>query len=392
MFDSARRARPRLRTLALAAFALVPIFVASVAHAQLVQPWTPPGDSLLHVAVVAKGRFQRQLGDSTGGDNFDPYNLVGQLGRRMLAALGRDRSLQAQQIEATLDSLGLDTQAVIDPHQPGVVFLLVRNPFKRSSDAIGFLYWFRGVDLRMQGISFPPVRDFDMRVWYTGKQESPYEMCLLYQHMTGKPTLGMRLFRMEPQAHFWSMVQFENHGPEFGENTRGTFADVNQDGLPELLVWQTEQPDSFLTARSEVPPLVNEFLYTERPEGFVLHDYRTLPGPTQTLQLFAFMLVNHLPDRARRLLVKPAALDTALAIGWGKYAIHGAFQAEYGEADQAWPEWLEVKVRENAGWHRWIFHFEVVDGRWVIHDFIPVHKPSYAVPDVPTDTTRVKGP
>jgi hypothetical protein len=389
-------ARPRRAPGALLAAVLLATFVtacAGPAHAQVTKPWVPAGDSLLSQATTARMRFKRQQGDSIGGDNYLPFNDTGQLARKLLRSLGREHVLQAPAIEATLDSLGLDTEVAVDPSLPGFVLLLVRNPFRTSSDAVGFLMWYLRDDLRMQGVSFPPARDARLRAWFTGRKEMPYEACVLYEAKGTSLRPGMKLFRMSADGKYWNMIQYEGRGPEFGSRSTLSFADVNNDGRPELLSFHPVDPDSVFVLRSEVPPIVNEFIYTERPEGFVLHDARTVPGPVETLRLFTTLLRAGETERASRLLLDPKRIDEAVANGWPGLTARGAWSVEYGEPNQAWPEWLEVRTADPAGHRRWIFHFYIQDGRWVIRDWKPVVDALAKPPaGAPADSVRGRKP
>lgn len=387
---SPSRRGPGLAALGVAC-ALVALFATSAA-AQILKPWSPPGDTLSPLAHSARLRFERQQGDSVTGPNYDGYQIVGQLGQGLLTSLGRAHLAQAKAIEGTLDSLGLDVQVATDPDLPHVVFMLVRNPFHRASQAVGYFYWLTDKEVRMEGVTFPPAHDVRLRAWLTGRASSPYAAMLLYQREGEKPALAMRLFRMDPNAQYWELIQYDGHGPEFSPGARASFADVNTDGLPELVVFERMEPDSFLEIRSGMPPVVREYVYTERPEGFVLHDLRSVPGPMETLRLFTLMLADKQYDRARRLLVKPASLDTLLKLGWGRHTERGAWTVEYGEPEQQWPEWVEVRVHQDSGFKRWIVHFWIEDGRWVIKNWIPVQPARNAVRvDVPpADTTGTR--
>ncbi len=382
--------------LALLFVAVLALAAAGVrpAAGQVLKPWAPAGDTLVSMASSAKLRFQRQPGDTTGGMNFEAYQIVGNLARKLLASLGSKNLAQARVLEGTLDSLGLDVEVASDPQSNSIVFLLVRNPYKRSSDALGFLYWLRGGELRMQGVSFPSCRAPMLRTWYTGRPDAPYEAVVLFHRRTGKDELCMRLFRMNPEGAAWNLLQYEGHGPEFGEGMQAVFADVNLDGSPEIVGWERAQPDSFLEIRSGAPQLINEFTYVERRAGFVVHDVRGVPGISETMRLFTLMLVQHQYDRARRLLQHPTALDSVVALGWGRQPVRGAFTIEYGEENEQWPTWLEVKVHQNAGWRRWIFHFTLgADGRWLIADWIPVEiKKRGTELGAPPDTSSRQGP
>ncbi len=377
--------------MTLRAFALVVALLACSAlpaEAQVVRPWTPAGmDSVVMLASSAKLRFQRANGDSVGGYNYEAYELVGQAGRRLLRQLGRAHSLQAPAIEATLDSLGLDTDVVIDLQQPGTVLLMVRNPYKPSADAIGYLLWFRGPDLRMQGASFPPNIRARLHTWWTGRPTFPYSAGVIYEARGKTPHFGFKYFRMSPDGYFWNLIQYEGHGPELGVPGEALFADINHDGRPELLSYTAFEPDSFLSIPATGPAILNEWVYTERPEGFVLHDARTLPGPTSTLRLFALLLMDKRYDSARQLLADPSKLDQALANGWGSTRAKGSWAVEYAEPDQAWPEWLELRLKGDRETKRWIFHFTIRDGRWIIRDWLPVES---KVPPAPASTPGAK--
>lgn len=362
-----------MRLDALVSAAALMAFMAFPAQAQVVKPWAPAGmDSVAQLASSAKLRFQRVTGDSVGGFNYEAYELVGQAGRRLLQRLGRSNVLQAPAIEAILDSLGLDTEVVMDAQQPGTVLLMVRNPYKSTADAIGYLLWFRGPDLRMQGASFPPSIRPRLRTWWTGRPTFPYSACVIYEARGAKPRFGFKYFRMSPDGFFWNLVQYEGKGPDLGTPGDAVFADINHDGRPELIAYNSAEPDSVLSIATSCPAIINEWVYTERPEGFVLHDVRTVPGPTATLRMFALLLMDKRTESARQLLQDPSKLDEALANGWGTTRRKGSWVVEYGEPEQAWPEWLAVKVTGDREAKRWIFHFTIRDGRWIIRNWLPV--------------------
>jgi hypothetical protein len=83
-----------------------------------------------------------------------PTRIVGRFARRMLRAMGPRDLLQAHAIVPVLDSLGLDVDVAVDPAQPTFALVMVRNPFRFTAHAIGFLYWTKVEDFRMQGAEF----------------------------------------------------------------------------------------------------------------------------------------------------------------------------------------------------------------------------------------------
>lgn len=368
-----RGAFARLRAPLLVALTL--LFAVSAAHAQIVKPWTPAGDELVKMATDAKAKFKFQQTDSIGADDYPAYEAVGQMARKLLSRLGRENLLQAEAIESTLDSLGLDVEVAQDLALPSIVSVLVRNPNRPGAQCVGYLFWYRQNDLRMQGASYPAARELKMRAWWTGRPDSPYEVAILYRPKREAETHpGFKLFRMAPDGLYWTLVQYEGHGPELGPMAESAFADVNGDGQPELVVFNKVDPDSFFVVRPGVQSIANEFIYTERTEGFVLHDARTVPGPLETLRAFAELLQDRQTERAQRIMFSPEKIHEAVANGWLGLRRNGSWEVMYGE-QLPWPTWFAVRVTTAAGSKKWIFHTSVKDGRWVVHDWIPLGEP-----------------
>ena len=123
---------------------------------------------------------RRRASTATGGTaraarTTAAYEKVGLIGRRLLRAQGRRDLLLAPAIRPTLDSLGFVTEVATDPASPTFALLMVRDPEHPAAEAVGYLYWFRENDLRMQGVLFRGGRRPRMRVWWTGKADRPYE-------------------------------------------------------------------------------------------------------------------------------------------------------------------------------------------------------------------------
>src|SRR5262249_50390928 len=137
--------RPRRQSLPVIAAAFLSVLLAGGARAQVVKPWTPAhADSVTALVAEAKVRFRQATSDTIDEGNIAPFERVGQAARRLLRRLGRDHTLLAPSIEASLDSLGLDTDVVNDPDLPSIVLVMVRNPYRRSQQAVGYLLWYRG--------------------------------------------------------------------------------------------------------------------------------------------------------------------------------------------------------------------------------------------------------
>src|SRR5207247_705614 len=126
----------------------------------------------------------------------------GTMGRRLLRSLGEGHLIQAHAIATVLDSLGLDTEVRVDPELPHFVLLMVRNPYRRTADAVGFIYWYREHDLRVQGSVFRGGTKPEMRVWWTGQEHSPYTLGVV-DHSRDESKMYLSLYRLSPSG--WAM-------------------------------------------------------------------------------------------------------------------------------------------------------------------------------------------
>ena len=305
--------------------------------------------------------------------------------RRLLRRLGRDRMMLAPSIETTLDSLGLDTDVVQDPTLPSVVLVLVRNPWRLKMASVGYMLWYRGVDLRMQGVSFPPAVQPVLRSWWTGQPSSPYAAAVLYRQRGTAASQGFKYLRMAPDGYYWELAQYEGNGPDLGDCGDAVFCDANHDGLPELLAYSFAPQDSILRVEGAVQPLLREVLYTERGRAFVAHDARILPGPLATLRLYLSLLRQGNREQAAKLLLQPDVLELTLAAGWAGTRSPREFVVERQEENTAWPEWLGVRVLTRDGvTRRWNVHFMLQEGRWLIQDCIAVGEPPVDTPPSPS--------
>lgn len=388
---------PLLTALVLVALAVVPSWAAPAktpSGGPYVKPWLPASaDSITALVSEAKVRFQQQTVDSLDERSIVPFERVGQAARRLLRALGRERMILAPSLELTLDSLGLDVDVVQDPQIPSIVLVLVRNPWRPAMPSVGYLMWYRGPDLRMQGASFPPAIRPVLRAWWSGQSSSPYAAAVLFRLRGTAASQGFKYLRMSPDGYYWDLVQYEGNGPELGEQGDATFADVNHDGLPELIAYSLSPPDSILRVESPVRPLLREAIYTDRGRGFVAHDARILPGPLATLRLYVSLLRQGNHEQARKLLLMPDLLEFTLAAGWGTTRTPASFVVDRQEEGTAWPEWFGVKVRGADGVsRRWVIHFTLQEGRWLIRDCIaegaPPEEPVWPTPPAPTKGRR----
>jgi hypothetical protein len=341
----------------------------SARAAEPIKPWMPPGtDSLVMQVEEAKLRFQKNTGDSIGGSNYRAYELVGNAARRMLRAIGKADMIQARAVEAVLDSLGLDTDIVVDPELRIFAFLMVRNPYRLTAKAVGFLYWYKGNDLRMQGAQFSGGMRPQSRVWWTGLENAPYSWGIVdFAREDGD--MHFTLFRLTSGGLFWTIAQYEDSGYRLGGTGTTSWVDMNGDQQPELVAYMPGQRDSLFEDCKDCPKPIAEMVFAERKQGFAIQDTRIVPSPYSTFERFVRLLADGSSSQAARLLDDPAKVSRAIAAGWNTRRPR-SWRVEYAEPGTSWPAWMVVLFRGAQRPHRYTIYLEVKNGRWVIRDWI----------------------
>ena len=377
MFEPAvpTRPRPGLRPSA-AVFLALPLLVSVLlpprAGAQpRVRAWTPGNmDSISAWAHEARERFHANTGDSLGGDNFRAYLYVGKIGQSLLASLGRGNMNQAPAVKAVIDSLGLVSEMAFDPTQPNFALLMVRNPYRESADVSGFIYWYVGNVVHLQGVRFTSGRNVIMRVWRTKYPEQPFSVAIVENVRYGSKPLELSLLRMAQNGLFWTAAQYPGYGPDMGGRGDAAFADLNNDGVPELVTWTRTPPDSSFLECRECPSLLSEYTWAERAQGFELEETRLVPTAYANFVLFIRMLREGNRAAAVRLLADPSKLTEAIANGWDRGRGKGVWRITDAEEGETWPHWIVVQFHHGGVDRSWVVHFVAKDGRWIIRDWI----------------------
>jgi len=345
-------------------------FTGPGARAQAIRPWIPPSaDSLQRWASETKVLFQSNQGDSIDGANLAAYERVGLMGRRLVRSLGKSGLLQAHAVGTLIDSLGFDVDVQVDPKFPQFVMLMVRNPWRLTAPAVGFVYWYLGDDLRMQGAMYHGGHRPAMRVWWTGSKDQPYSLGVIDHERGSQGRIRLTLFRLNAAATAWSLVQHPDEGPDLAGGGEAAWVDVNADDRPELVVWMRAENDTLFEACPSCPTILREHTYTEGRRGMRLHDLRLLPTPYSTFTLFVRQLAEGNRAAAARLLRDPSRVDDAIAAGWGSRRRAKMWKLEYTE-EERWPRWLAFLHRGPKGDQRYIVHFELKEGRWIISDWL----------------------
>jgi hypothetical protein len=366
--------------LAPAARAQRVVWVGGESAADTLKLWT---------AQALEG-FRDNRGDSAGGANYRAYERVGRIGRRLLRAQGRRDLLLAPAIRPALDSLGFATEVATDPAAPAFALLMVRDPAHPAAEAVGFLYWFREDDLRMQGVLFRGGHEPRVRVWWTGRTEYPYECGVIDRTPAG--VLRFTMLRLAPNGADWSVQQDEERYPTLGAAGEAQWVDLNGDERPEVVSWTPAQTDSLFTGCSDCPRLITERTFIEGREIFEPQDERLLPTPYATLVYFVRLLLDGQLVQAEKLVRDPAKVREAVALGWDKRAVRTPWRVEFGEKNEAWPRRLEVRFEGPRGVKRYGVVFGRRDGRWIIENWFEPRAVERRFPSVTVPPAKPAAP
>lgn len=356
---------------------------AAPAAAQRVRPWSPPSthDSLEVWAGTARAGLAAVQGDSVTGPNYPAFERVGLIARRLLRGYGREGLLQIAAVSGALDSLGFDTDFAAEPNSPDFALLTVRHPARPQGRAAGFLYWFRGNDLRMQGVALDGGHAPQVRVWWTGESRRPYAWGVIERVGPPPGVPHLLLFHLAPDGTRWLLSQDERRFPVLGEPGEAAWVDLERDGRPEIVAWTAARLDSLVELCGGCPGPTAERTFVDRGPGYELLESRLMATPLTVFALFARHLVENNRSAAARLVADPALVDRALGLGWGGNRARGAWKVDYVEPGQAWPRWMAVTWRGKEP-QQWIIHFTLKDARWIVREWIPLEKP--ATPPTPS--------
>jgi hypothetical protein len=371
---SARRSPAGSRLFAAllaAAFGCV-LACAAPATAAPVRPWVPPSaDTLLASATEARALFQANTGDSVTGRNYRAYERVARMGEFILRSMGRAGMNQAFVVEDVLDSLGLDVDVDLDPDLPFFALMMVRNPFRTSAASVAYLYWYRQDDLRLQGLMVAGGHEPKSKVWWTGAPTAPYSWGILDRSQSEPPTLGLTLLRLTQDGNAWRLVQFPTDSTGLGFEGTAEWADVNRDGVPEVVAWVRGETDPAFAACNGCPGTIVQRTFVERKAGFQIEESRPVPTAFATFAHFLRLLQDAQTNAAERLVARPELVGRAVGFGWNRGG-EGIWRFELAEPGERWPRWMTFGLEAADGKKTaYTVRFGFADGRWIIEDLVP---------------------
>ncbi|MGH7742469.1 MAG: hypothetical protein ACRENS_10655, partial [Candidatus Eiseniibacteriota bacterium] len=335
-------------------------------------PWVPAGtDTIRARALRARAEFQLNVVDTIDDVTFHPYEKVALIAHDMLVSLGRDHMSQCAALEGALHDMGFKVTLRLDPAQSGFALLMVRNPYRVSAAAIGYLFWWQGDRLRQQGTYFRRGFDPRFRVWWTGRSEWPY-LCAIVDHGAAEDERpGFLVLHLAADASHWLVVQYPGSGPDLEVGEEPAWEDIDGDGRPELLTWLRVPSDTLFTECAGCAGLIRERVFTIHDDRFEPEDARLVPTTYAQFQRFVRLLTDGRRASARELVARQGVVDSALAFGWGTDQRAGAWHLDTSESGQLWPRWIVVRQTRARGRPLYAVHFEHPKDRWLISGIIP---------------------
>ena len=310
---------------AVAALVLASGLAASPATAQvspsLPKPWRPAAsDSIADWASQARALLAGSKSDELGEREIVAYRYVDRIAKSYFHALGSKGMTGAGGVVAFFDSLRLEAKFTQDAEYPAFAFVQYFNQSHEDFASLGYVYWFRGSEIRSQPIHLKGGHDPQFQVWWTGRESSPWEMALLYdvgRVSNSEPELIF--MRMVPTGAGWEPVQAGVGSIDLGGQGSARFADLDHDGIPEIVSWVAGVSDSLFVPCRELgcPKLITERTFVLQ-RAFELYDQRTVATPFAAFVLFVRALTSGQLPLAQSLVTSPAVLAKARELGFAR--------------------------------------------------------------------------
>src|SRR5262249_52583170 len=140
-----------------------------------------------------------------------------------------------------------------DPQYPSFALVQYFNPDFENYASLAYLYWFRGDELRGQAVYLKGGRDAHLRVYWTNREEGPWEAGILYYQGSGlRRDPELVLLRMVRTGAGWLAVQAGVGDLDLGSHGTAEWADLDQDGVPEIISWTEGAQDSLFVPCPDV--------------------------------------------------------------------------------------------------------------------------------------------
>jgi len=372
------------------------VLSVAAAHAQgsalLPKPWRPAGaDSITNWAIEGRNLLAESNSPELGDREIVAYRYVDRVAKSYFQALGPKGMAAAGGLEAFLDSLKLAGKVVSDKDYPAFSFVIFSNPSHDKYASLGYLYWFRGNDVRSQPVNLKGGHDAALRVWWTGQENGPWEGGILYSVGHDEDMAPQFiLLRMISTGAGWEPIQ-SDPDVDFGGKGTAAFTDLDNDGIPEIVSWTRGIPDTLFQPCNEIgcPQLLTERTFALE-SGFELYDQRTVATPYAALVLFVRSLATGKDAIAQSLVTHAEVLEKARALGWASLHHKGAFRALQPRGGTRWPDRLRFEYGPHGKYDSVLeVRFASNQGHWLIDDIITLS--STGAPEAAANTTPRSG-
>jgi hypothetical protein len=362
--------------VALAALAFVTLAFVAPAFAQsslLPKPWRPAGtDSITQWAIEGRNLLAESNSPELSDREVVGYRWVDKVAKAYFHALGPHGMAAAGGLSAFLDSLRLKGSVVSDRQYPAFSLVTFDNPSHENFASLSYLYWFRGDDVRSQPVYLKGGHDPVLRVWWSGREEAPWQCGILYSMQQGRDAAPeFIMMSMISSGAGWQPMQ-AGVDVDFGGKGTATFVDLDGDDIPEIVSWVRGVPDTlFVPCKGPgCPDLMTERIFTLET-GFEMYDQHTVATPYATLVLFVRSLMGGKDAIAQSLVTHPAVIEKARALGWPRLHRRSAFRIIEPRGETRWPDRLRFDYGPQGLYNSVLeVRFASNQGHWLIDDIV----------------------
>jgi hypothetical protein len=305
------------------------------------QPWRPTAaDSTRIWATEAKAVLEASTNQDLGDEDLRAFMLLNQLTLNYFQKLGPRGMGGAAGLHTALDTLGLRIEITQDPDLPAFTLVNYLNPISDKFASLAFLYWFRGDELRSQPLNLGNGRWPQLRVFWIGAPEAPYEAALIHHEGDGErrsPVIST--LRLSPNADVWFPRQMSSQAVRLDGTGDAVWADVNNNGLPEVVSWTESHPGppfEFCDA-ANCPHVIVQSVFGRLPNGrFTQIERREMSLPIRSLVRFVQALRHGEAAAARQWADNDQVIRAAGDYGWARIEGENTFKIlrDRGEAGE----------------------------------------------------------
>lgn len=342
------------------------------------QPWRPTAaDSTRIWATEARTILESSTNLELGDEDVRGFMLLNRVTLNYFQKLGPRGMGGAGGLHTALDTLGLRLEISQDPVLPAFTLVNYLNPVSDKFASLAFLYWFRGDELRSQPLNLRNGRQTQLRVFWIGAPETPYEAALIHSEGDGErgsPVIST--LRLSPNADVWLPRQMESQAVRLEGAGKAVWVDINNNGLPEVVSWTEAHPGPpfELCETANCPHPIVQSVFARLPDGrFTRIEQREIALPVRSLVQFVQAIRHGEADVARQWADNDQAVRAAEDLGWAKIEGRNTFKLLRDRGESGEDQRIRVAYQTPGDeFTAAEVYFVNREGEWLIGGIVPL--------------------